>query len=131
VRVCVLRPEAAADPLAARVPIVSPRRRPSVVAIATATAAALVKCYDQAVSLGVAKFNKDDVVDLIKRAISLANADGFRTISSTNAQGFGIRLEPLSSFPFSFITTGTILNASFRQQPSRPLRLPNPACLMR
>jgi len=41
VRVYVLRPEAAADPLAARVPIISPRRRPSiVVAIATATAAA-------------------------------------------------------------------------------------------
>src|ERR1700738_3911259 len=43
VRVYVLRPEAVADPLAARVPIVSPRRRPRVVvAIATATAAALV-----------------------------------------------------------------------------------------
>jgi adenylate cyclase len=43
VHVYVLRPEAAADPLAARVPIVSPRHRPSVVvAIATATAAALV-----------------------------------------------------------------------------------------
>jgi adenylate cyclase len=43
VRVYMLRPEAAADPAAARVPIFSQRRRPSVVvAIVTATAAALV-----------------------------------------------------------------------------------------
>ena len=43
VRVYALRPEAAVDPPASRVPIVSPRRRPSVVvAIATATAAALI-----------------------------------------------------------------------------------------
>jgi adenylate cyclase len=43
VRVYILRPEAAADPPAARVPIVSPRRRPRVVvATVTATAAALV-----------------------------------------------------------------------------------------
>ena len=43
VRVYALRPEAAADPSASRVPIVSPRRRRSVVvAIATGTAMALV-----------------------------------------------------------------------------------------
>jgi len=43
VRVYALRPEAPADPPASRVPIVSPRRRPTVVvAIATATVAVLV-----------------------------------------------------------------------------------------
>jgi hypothetical protein len=46
------------------------------------------KCYNQAVSQTVSTFDKDNVVDLIKQAISFANANGFPSVTELHLTGF-------------------------------------------
>jgi hypothetical protein len=78
-------------------------------------------CYNRAVSKAVSVFNQDDTVDLIKRAISAANANGFGTVLVPRGKAIDIELSMFER---------AIFNASFRHNPpsSNPQRLPQPVC---